>query len=91
MPGDVRVGEAVVDLLYDQHPGARILLLDAGPRLTPSPGTHVKNITDPGERARAQRASEGPGPAGRPGTRLLGAPDLPAAALSTNVGAMGAH
>lgn len=77
--------------MYDQHPTARVLLLDAGPRLTGAPGTHVKNIPDPDGRARAQRDSEGPGPAGRPGTRLLGSPELPAAALSTNVGGMGAH
>ncbi|MEU0743720.1 GMC oxidoreductase [Streptomyces sp. NPDC006134] len=84
-------GSAYVREVYEQHPTATILLLDAGPRLTGQPGTHVKNIPDPDGRARAQRASEGSGPAGRPGTRLLGSPELPAAALSTNVGGMGAH
>ncbi|MFI5569214.1 GMC oxidoreductase [Streptomyces sp. NPDC051740] len=89
--GSGPTGSTYVREVYDHHPTARILLLDAGPRLSDPPGGHVKNIPDPGERARAQRASEGPGPAGRPGTWLLGAPDLPAAALSTNVGGMGAH
>ncbi|GHE93869.1 GMC oxidoreductase [Streptomyces fumanus] len=89
--GSGPTGSAYVREVYERHPTARVLLLDAGPRLTDDPGRHVKNIPDPGERARAQRASEGPGPAGRPGTRLLGAPELPAAALSTNVGGMGAH
>ncbi len=89
--GSGPTGSTYVREVYEQHPTATILLLDAGPRLTERPGTHVKNIPDPGERARAQHASEGPGPAGRPGTRLLGAPDLPAAAVSTNVGGMGAH
>lgn len=89
--GSGPTGSTYVREVYEQHPTARILLLEAGPRLTGRPGTHVKNIPDPDERARAQRDSEGPGPAGRPGTRLLGSPDLPAAALSTNVGGMGAH
>ncbi|POX38237.1 choline dehydrogenase [Streptomyces sp. Ru73] len=89
--GSGPTGSTYVREVYERHPTARILLLDAGPRLTDPPGTHVKNIPDPGERARAQRDSEGPGPAGRPGTRLLGSPGLPAAALSTNVGGMGAH
>ncbi|CAL9278987.1 GMC oxidoreductase [Streptomyces sp. SudanB91_2054] len=89
--GSGPAGSTYVREVYDHHPTARILLLDAGPRLTDVPGTHVKNIPDPEERALAQHASEGPGPAGRPGTRLLGAPDLPAAALSTNIGGMGAH
>ncbi|MFC9287282.1 GMC oxidoreductase [Streptomyces sp. NPDC057052] len=89
--GSGPTGSTYVREVYDHHPTARILLLDAGPRLTDPPGTHVKNIPDAGARARAQSASEGPGPSGRPGTRLLGTPDLPAAALSTNIGGMGAH
>ncbi|MFF5158395.1 GMC oxidoreductase [Streptomyces sp. NPDC000348] len=89
--GSGPTGSTYVREVYEQRPTATILLLDAGPRLTDPPGTHVKNIPDPDVRARARRDSEGPGPAGRPGTRLLGSPDLPAAALSTNVGGMGAH
>ncbi|MFH8798169.1 GMC oxidoreductase [Streptomyces sp. NPDC017936] len=89
--GSGPTGSTYVREICERHPTARVLLLDAGPRLTDRPGAHVKNIPDPDERARAQRAAEGPGPAGRPGTRLLGTPDLPAAAVSTNVGGMGAH
>ncbi|MER6349347.1 GMC oxidoreductase [Streptomyces sp. NPDC001595] len=91
--GSGPTGSTYVREVFDRHPGARILLAEAGPKLTDPPGGHVKNIADDTLRTRAQRASEGPAPApaGRPGTRLLGAPDMPAAALSTNVGGMGAH
>ena len=102
-------------------PKSRILLVDAGPRLTPRAGMHVKNITDPAERTRAQILSQGPtayaydvptlkqrsesagsGPSrssvlARAGTFLLDyqqdgrAAQMPAVAMSTNVGGMGAH
>ena len=102
-------------------PKSRILLVDAGPRLTPRAGMHVKNITDRAERTRAQILSQGPtayaydvptlkqrsesagsGPSrssvlARAGTFLLDyqqdgrAAQMPAVAMSTNVGGMGAH
>ncbi|WP_405741913.1 GMC oxidoreductase [Streptomyces sp. NBC_00028] len=91
--GSGPTGSTYVREVFEQCPDARILLLDAGPKLGDPPGGHVKNIADDDLRARAQRAAEGPAPArpGRPGTRLLGTPQLPAAAVSTNVGGMGAH
>ncbi|MFJ4623747.1 GMC oxidoreductase [Streptomyces sp. NPDC088812] len=91
--GSGPTGCTYVREVFEQHPTARILLVEAGPRITDPPGGHVKNIADDALRARAQRASEGPSPAspGRPGTRLLGTPEMPAAAVSTNVGGMGAH
>ena len=105
-------------MIKARAPELSVLMIDAGPQLTPVPGVHVKNIADPDERARAQERSQGPtpqpytpvsigarahaGPGGRPallarpGTFLLrdGGGDsaaMPAAALSTNVGGMGAH
>ncbi|MFJ9180632.1 GMC oxidoreductase [Streptomyces sp. NPDC102360] len=91
--GSGPTGSTYVREVFEQHPGARILVVEAGPRISDPPGGHVKNIADDERRAQAQRASEGPSPAspGRPGTRLLAAPDMPAAAVSTNVGGMGAH
>ncbi|MFJ3669724.1 GMC oxidoreductase [Streptomyces sp. NPDC090106] len=91
--GSGPTGSTYVREVFERRPDARILLLEAGPKLGDPPGGHVKNIDGDEPRARAQRASEGPAPAapGRPGTRLLGTPDLPAAAISTNVGGMGAH
>ncbi|MFD7134543.1 GMC oxidoreductase [Streptomyces sp. NPDC059894] len=91
--GSGPTGSTYVREVFEQHPDARILLVEAGPRISDPAGGHVKNISDDERRADAQRASEGPLPAspGRPGTRLLGAPDMPAAAVSTNVGGMGAH
>jgi hypothetical protein len=97
-------------------------MVDAGPKLTPNAGLHVKNIADAEARSQAQIASQGPtafpyqlptireqadssskrsvlvGVLPRPGTFLLGASQaedaaiqMPAAALSCNVGGMGVH
>ncbi len=110
-------GAAYARILSEQRPGATIAVFEVGPLLADPPGTHVKNIVDPEERARAQRLSEGPAPQGagtptdtmvgyadeaprlvRPGTFLLsggyqfpGEDGLPGAAMSSNVGGMGAH
>ncbi|GAB3309251.1 GMC family oxidoreductase [Geodermatophilus aquaeductus] len=110
-------GAAYARVLSEQCPDATIAVFEVGPLLADPPGTHVKNIVDPDERARAQRRSEGPAPlpAGtptdtnegyateaprlvRPGTFLLasgyrqpGQDGLPGAAMSSNVGGMGAH
>ncbi|GGS23686.1 pyranose oxidase [Streptomyces humidus] len=110
-------GAAYARVLSELCPAAAVAVFEAGPLLADPPGTHVKNIVDPAERARAQRRSEGPAPlaAGtatdtmdgyaddaprlvRPGTFLLadgyrqpGEDGLPGAAMSSNVGGMGAH
>jgi pyranose oxidase len=93
----------VADLL----PNARILMVEAGPRLNGHVGINARNLP-PEERSRAEAASEGfvhrsgernPVVFARPGTRLVSAyepggstqDDMPGAALSTNVGGMGAH
>jgi choline dehydrogenase-like flavoprotein len=82
-------------------------MIEAGPRLTEPPGMHVKNIRSQFARAAAQRRSEGPDadrPFGasspgrgrdgliRPGTfSAVTGTEMPAAAMSANVGGMGAH
>ncbi|OXM72688.1 GMC oxidoreductase [Amycolatopsis sp. KNN50.9b] len=86
-------GAAYARILSETRPHLRLATFEAGPLLADPPGVHVKNIADPAARERAQRRSEGPGGPGRgrPGTFLLGGEELPAAAMSSNVGGMGAH
>src|SRR5882762_6583837 len=57
--GSGPVGSAFARAVYERAPTARILMLEAGPRLTERPGVHVKNIPDADERARAQLLAEG--------------------------------
>ncbi|MES9539612.1 GMC oxidoreductase [Actinomadura sp. NPDC000600] len=94
--GSGPVGTAIARELADLEPSLRLLVLDAGPVLGPEAGGHVKNIADPSTRASAVAAVTGRRtPAGatppRPGTALIGTPAMPNAAVSTNVGGMGAH
>jgi choline dehydrogenase-like flavoprotein len=105
--GSGPVGSAFARALHERAPGTRILMLEAGPRLTERPGVHVRNMRDADARRRAQILSEGPdgvddgrpriGPPepgkARPGTALLDPANaaFPEGALSTNVGGMGAH
>ncbi|MEU9060279.1 GMC oxidoreductase [Streptomyces sp. NPDC048430] len=97
-------GAAYARILSEQRPDLHVVTFEAGPLLADPPGGHVKNIADPDERARAQQRSQGPAPAppdgrlARPGTFLLpdghtaqGEDGLPNAAMSSNVGGMGAH
>lgn len=88
--GSGLVGSAYARILAERAPQLRMLMLEAGPRLTNVPGVNVRNETDPAERARLQLVSEGPDVAAdpdhraeyspRPGTyrvrrRRPGAPD----------------
>ncbi|HWI30750.1 MAG TPA: GMC oxidoreductase [Microbacterium sp.] len=105
---------AYARILSESAPEARIAMFEVGPTVSSPPGAHVKSIPEGADRARAQRASEGPGadapkitsPAAmksgkrlaRPGTFLIegehtvpGEDGLPVAAMSSNVGGMGAH
>lgn len=88
--GSGLIGSAYARILSERAPGLRLLMLEAGPRLTGIPGVNVRNETDAAQRAGLQLASEGPDVAAdphhrseysaRPGThrarRLLpGSPD----------------
>jgi choline dehydrogenase-like flavoprotein len=59
--GSGPVGSAFARAVHERGPSLRILMLEAGPQLTPRPGVHLKNIADADARARAQLLSEGPG------------------------------
>ncbi|MGY1985511.1 GMC oxidoreductase [Blastococcus sp. SYSU DS0669] len=95
--GSGPVGTAVARELADTAPALRVLVLEAGRALGDPAGGHVKNIADVEERDRLLAAlATGPGPLPggtppRPGTVLVGAEAMPNAAMSTNVGGMGAH
>jgi choline dehydrogenase-like flavoprotein len=58
--GSGPVGSAYARRVSELRPGARILMVEAGPALTDPPGMHVRNIADPDERLAAQRLAEGP-------------------------------
>lgn len=95
--GSGPVGTAIARELADLQAGLRIVVLEAGRALGDPAGGHVKNIADVEARDRMlAELATGPGtlPGGtpaRPGTVLLGAAAMPNAAMSTNVGGMGAH
>ena len=105
--GSGPVGSAFARTIHERAPSLRILMLEAGPRLTDPPGIHVKNIADEEARRTAQALSEGrtaaDGPAGtggppQPGRARAGTVHIdpassafPEGAFSTNVGGMGAH
>ena len=57
--GSGPVGSAFARAVHEHRPETRILMVDAGPRLTERPGMHVKNLADPAARALAQRRSQG--------------------------------
>ena len=58
--GSGPVGSAFARAVHERSPESRIVMLEAGPQLTDSPGVHVNNILDADARARAQLLSEGP-------------------------------
>jgi len=64
--GSGPVGCAYARILAERAPGLRVLMLEAGPRLTSVPGANVRNETDAAARARYQLASEGPDAAADP-------------------------
>jgi choline dehydrogenase-like flavoprotein len=95
--GSGPVGTAVARELADADPTLRLIVLEAGPMLGEPAGGHVRNIATAEERDRLLAAlprGAAPMPGGtaaRSGTALIGAPAMPNAAISTNVGGMGAH
>lgn len=58
--GSGPVGSGYARALLDSAPGARILMLEAGPAATAQPGLHLANLADAALRATAQRACQGP-------------------------------
>jgi choline dehydrogenase-like flavoprotein len=97
-------GAAYARVLSELRPDLIMATFEVGPRVSEPPGAHVKGIADESARLVAQRRSEGPtrpvedGRLRRPGTFLLadgfradGEDGIPSAAMSANVGGMGAH
>ncbi|MGY1602228.1 GMC oxidoreductase [Geodermatophilus sp. SYSU D00815] len=95
--GSGPVGTAVARELADADAALRVLVLEAGGVVGEVAGGHVKNIADVDARdaALAELTPAAPplpgGTPARPGTVLVGAESMPNAAMSTNVGGMGAH
>lgn len=58
--GSGPAGSTYARLICDQLPDARVLLVEAAPVVSQPPGAHVNTIEDPGARARAKVASQGP-------------------------------
>ena len=57
--GSGPIGATFARQISEQRPEAKILMLDAGPRLTKQVGQHIKNIADPTAQAEAQIKSQG--------------------------------
>src|SRR4051812_10444434 len=58
--GSGPVGSAYARTLLETLPEARVVMFEAGPQLTPTPGESVRNIADPDEKERARERSQGP-------------------------------
>ncbi|HEX5730084.1 GMC oxidoreductase [Microbacterium sp.] len=58
--GSGPIGSAYARVLVEQLPDAHVVMFEAGPQLTPTPGESVRNIADPDEKERAREMSQGP-------------------------------
>ena len=58
--GSGPIGSAYARVLLESHPDVRVIMLEAGPQLTETPGESVRNIADPDGKARAREMSQGP-------------------------------
>lgn len=58
--GSGPIGSAYARVILESHPTARVMMFEAGPQLTSTPGESVRNIADPAEKARAREKSQGP-------------------------------
>ncbi|MFH8251199.1 GMC oxidoreductase [Microbacterium sp. B2969] len=58
--GSGPIGSAYARVILQSDPDVRVVMFEAGPQLTAIPGESVRNIADPGEKARAREMSQGP-------------------------------
>jgi pyranose oxidase len=58
--GSGPVGSAYARTLLESDPSVRVVMFEAGPQLTATPGESVRNIADPTEKERARERSQGP-------------------------------
>ncbi|MEP6842142.1 MAG: GMC oxidoreductase [Pseudolysinimonas sp.] len=58
--GSGPIGAAYARILLEDVPDARVVMFEAGPRLTEVPGESVRNITDPAAKEIARERSQGP-------------------------------
>jgi pyranose oxidase len=58
--GSGPIGATYARIIAEQRPNAKILMIDAGPKVSDKMGQHVKNITDPKAMEMAQILSQGP-------------------------------
>src|SRR4051812_14458480 len=58
--GSGPVGSAYARTLLESDPTVRVVMFEAGPQLTATPGESVRNIADPAEKERARERSQGP-------------------------------
>lgn len=58
--GSGPIGSAYARVVLERSPDARVIMCEAGPQLTETPGASVRNIADPDEKERARERSQGP-------------------------------
>jgi pyranose oxidase len=58
--GSGPIGSAYARVILENHPTARVIMFEAGPQVTDRPGSSVRNIADPEQKARAREMSQGP-------------------------------
>src|SRR3954454_4081412 len=58
--GSGPLGATFARVISEGAPQARIMMVEVGPQITQQPGMHIRNISDPEERAEAQIRSQGP-------------------------------
>src|SRR5699024_8954293 len=58
--GSGPIGSAYARVILEICPDARVVMFEAGPQLTATPGESVRNIPDPAQKERARELSQGP-------------------------------
>ena len=86
--GSGPIGSAFARRLADLVPGADIVMVEAGPALTPRPGCHVKNLDNEEKRAIARARSEGPDGRARDADAILTGQNRPIARSGTHLADM---